>query len=506
VTEVAAADIQPRVPRSLTSRTFWLAASKSVAYVLNLGVPLVLVRRMSREEYGTYLQAFQIITTAVALLPLGFGMSAYYFLPREPQVRGRVIKNILLVLAGLGGLALVVFSLYPDAAYRLTGNQAVTAYGLLIGLVIFFWVWSGFLETAVLANEEVVLAPLVVVISQLIRTALMLTAALTAADLTSLLLASLAHGVVQSLIMVWYLSSRFPSYWKGLDLDLLKRQVVYASPYSLGALLWVLQSDIHAFFVSKGFGEEQFAIYRVACFQLPFVSLLMESVNAVMIPRVVELQHANRMDELRALIARVVRLLAIAFIPLYLVLLLLSREFITGLFTAKYAESVVVFAVFLTMLPTNVVVFDSVARAFPSLGTATFRLRLVLVPALVLAIWIGTRTLGLTGIAVIIVLYTVVERIFLAVWTAQTLHLGPADYRAMRDVGKVFVASAIAAIPTVAVRQLMSDVPPFIVLVVAGSVFYAAFIGAGFWINLPTVDERVFLKAWYRRLVRAGRS
>ena len=502
MTDTATETIQQKIPQSLTGRTFWLAVSKSIAYALNLGVPLVLVRRMTVEDYGTYLQAFQIIVTAVALLPLGFGMTAYYFLPREPELRGRTIKNILLVNAALGGLALTVFLLYPEAAYRLTGNHAVSTYGVMIGLVIFFWVWSGFLETAVLANQEAMLAPLFVVTSQLVRTALMLAAALSAADLRTLLLASLIHGVVQSLVMLWYLSTRFPGFWKGFDADLLKRQVIYASPYSLGALLWVLQTDMHAFFVSKGFGEEQFAIYRVACFQLPFVALLAESVNSVMIPRVIELQHGGRMDELRALLFRVVRLMAIAFIPLYLVLLLLSHEFITGLFTTKYADSSPLFAIFLTSLPTYVFTFDAVLRAFPALGTFTFRLRLFLVPALILALWIGSRFLSLTGIAVLVVGYVVAERIILAVRTAQILRLERADYRAMSDVGKVVAASAVAVLPTIAVRELMSGIHPLWIVIVAGGVFYAAFIAAGFWLRLPTEAERGTLMMWYRRLLR----
>lgn len=484
----------------MTTRTIWLAASKTIAYALTIAVPLILVRRMSREEYGTYLQAFQIITTAVSLLPLGFGLTAYYFLPREPAARGRVIANIVLVLAVLGGVALAVFGLMPGAASRLTGNPTVSLYGPLIGFVIFFWVWSGFLETAVLANEEALLAPVLVVISQVVRTALMVAAALSAADLRSLLMASLLHGIILSLVMLWYLASRFPRFWRGFDQDLLKRQISYAAPYTLSALLWVLQTDLHAFFVSNGYGEEQFAIYRVAAFQLPFVSLLMESVNSVMIPRVVELQRAGRFDELRALVARVVRLMSIAFIPLFTVLLVLSREFITALFTTRYAESSVLFAIFLIILPTNIIVFDSVTRAYPAFGTFLFRFRLVYVAVLVLALWIGVRTLDVLGIAILTVALAMVERFAIGIRTAQILELRRPDYRAMRDVWKVIVASAIAGLLTFAVKEFMSGVAPIYVLVVAGAIFGVAFVALGFWLKLPTDDERRMMTLWYRRL------
>jgi O-antigen/teichoic acid export membrane protein len=505
VTEVATEAAQLRMTRSLTGRTFWLAASKSVAYALNLAVPLILVRRMSRDEYGTYMQAFQIVTTAVTLLPLGFGLTAYYFLPREPEARGRVIKNIVMVIGSLGAVALALFTLVPETAYRLTGNPAVSAYGALIGLVIFFWVWSGFLETAVLANEEPLLAPVLVITSQVIRTGLMLAAALWSANLRSLLLASLLHGVVQSLVMLWYLSSRFPGFWRGFDRDLLRRQIVYAGPYTLTALLWIIQTDLHAFVVSNGFGEDRFAIYRVACIQIPFVSLLGESVNAVLIPRVVDLQHAGRMNELRALLARVVRLLAMAFLPLFVVLLVLNQEFITGLFTTKYAESSLLFVVFLTLLPTNIITVDAVVRAFPSLGSFAFRLRLVLVLAMLLALWVGVRTLDLLGIAILTVAFSQLERVILSIRTAQTLHLGRADFRAMSDVGKVVLASVIAATVTVALRELMSDLRPLFVLIIAGSAFYAVFIAAGFWLKLPTADERRQINTWYNR-IRAALS
>ena len=81
---------------------------------------------------------------------------------------------------------------------------------------------------------------------------------------------------------------------------------------------------------------------------------------------------------------------------------------------------------------------------------------------------------------------------------------GPKRGRAMSDVGKVVLASVIAAAPTIATRMLMRDVSPLVVLITGGFVFYAAFIAAGFWLRLPTAAEKDFLNMWYRRIPRLG--
>ena len=46
-------------------------------------LPLILVRQMSQTEFGLYKQAFLVAGTVVTIFPLGFAMSAFYFLPRE---------------------------------------------------------------------------------------------------------------------------------------------------------------------------------------------------------------------------------------------------------------------------------------------------------------------------------------------------------------------------------------------------------------------------------------
>ena len=95
---------EARQAPSLTSQAVWLMLAKTISFAFAIALPLLLVRRLSQQDLGLYKQAFFVVTTAMNLLPLGFAMSAFYFLPRERARQPAVIANILAFLAGAGGL------------------------------------------------------------------------------------------------------------------------------------------------------------------------------------------------------------------------------------------------------------------------------------------------------------------------------------------------------------------------------------------------------------------
>src|ERR1700704_2191748 len=76
-----------RHPDSLTLRTSWLVVGKTVAFAFTIAIPILLVRPLPQHEFGLYKQIFLVVNSAVTLLPLGFGMTAFYFLPRDAQYR-----------------------------------------------------------------------------------------------------------------------------------------------------------------------------------------------------------------------------------------------------------------------------------------------------------------------------------------------------------------------------------------------------------------------------------
>src|SRR4029453_15073243 len=96
--------------------------AKTMSFTLSIALPLLLVRRLTQEDLGLYKQAFFVVTTAMNVLPLGFGMSAFYFPPREGTRQGAVVANILVFILTTGLAAALVLFLWPGLIAWLFGT------------------------------------------------------------------------------------------------------------------------------------------------------------------------------------------------------------------------------------------------------------------------------------------------------------------------------------------------------------------------------------------------
>ena len=271
---------------SMTERAVWLIAAKTLAFASSFLLPVILVRQMSLAEFGLYKQAFLIAATAITIFPLGFAMSAFYFLPREPERKGEVVFNILLAYVLVGVLSWLLFALWPEILLTIFNSTAIAAYSGLIGLAILFLLASSFLEFVVLANGDVRLAAALVVAVQVSRVTLLIGAAALFGTLTALLYAALLHGAVQMALTLWYLAARFPGFWRRWRPDLLRAQLAYAIPLGAAGLLAVAQEDLHNYIVAHRFDPAAYAIYAVGCMQIPLLLIFRDSVGTVMIARV----------------------------------------------------------------------------------------------------------------------------------------------------------------------------------------------------------------------------
>lgn len=497
-----------RKVESLTERAFWLMLAKTLAFVFAFALPVLLTRRLSQSEYGLFKQVFVVVGTATAILPLGFAMSAYYFLPREtdPARRARVVFNILLFSLVAGGAACLTLVLWPGLLTTVSGDAELERYAPAVGGVILLWLVSAFLETVAVANQETRAATLFIVGSQLARTSLMFGAGLAFGTVEALVYAALAQGLIQTAALVWYLRSRFGGFWREFDPATFRAQASYALPLGFAGLLYSLMADLHFYFVSNRFSPAVFAVYSIGVGQLPLINVLRESVSTVMIPRVAEWQKEGETRRIVELLGAAVRKLAAVYLPVYAFLTVAGREFLVVLFTKDYEASWPVYAVNLLLLPISLLEFDSVIRAYAEHRYFMLKLRAALFVLMLFALWFGVLRFGPVGAIAVVVAANLAERVAVAFKFGRVIGLTRRDLPMLKDVGKIACASLAAGLAALGARALLlPHVPPFFVLAAAGCVFAPVYLGALALLGVPTDEERGQLRRSAVRLFR-GRA
>jgi O-antigen/teichoic acid export membrane protein len=497
------------MPISTAQGALWLIAAKTAAFALGLAVPLLLVRQLPMREFGVYKQMLLLVDTAVVILPLGFALSAFFFFPREPDRKAQIVRNILLVHVLMGGIGATLISAFPSLPASLLNSRDLEAYAPIIGLAMLLLVGSSFIEFVAIANGEAPLAALIIAVSQFLRSALFVTAGVAFGSVRALAYAAVAHGLLHSAIVAWYVRSRFASGSWTVEWRLVRAQLAYALPLAYVGVIWWLQGWVHHYFVAHRFDAAVYAVYAVGCLQIPILGALVESVGYVAIRRVSELRRQHQTREIVRLAARSVRTLAAVAFPLYALLLVTGREFITVLFTEQYRASWPIFAVNLTLIPL-IVTFpatDAVFRACPEHLPFLVRVRTALLAPLLGGLWIATGGFGLVGAIAVVVVVTLAERVVLALKSARILGMSRSDLSLFKDVAKLSAAAGVAAVATSALRLVL--IPNGLAdaslggLVVSAGVFAVGYLGAVLLLKVATPAEQDAVRRWLTRASRA---
>ena len=433
---------------SLKSQSAWLLFAKVVGFAFSFLLPLLIVRFLTQEKVGVYRQVFLIIANANAILPLGVAISAYYYLSREIERRAAAVFNILIFNFTVGGLACLALFLYPQVLGNIFHSEEITRLAPKIGIVIWFWVFSSFLETVAVANQEARIATAFIILAQFTKTLLMTSAVILFTTVEAFVYAAMIQAALQTLVLLFYLNSRFPRFWTKFDFRFFREQLVYALPFGFAGLLWTLQTDIHNYFVGYRFSAAEYAIYAYGCFELPLIAMISESVSSVLIPRMSKLQAENDKREIIRLTARTMQKLAFFYFPLYAFLLITAHTFITTLFTRNYEASVPVFLINITLMPFYIWIVDPIVRAYKELGRFLLVLRAFIFTALVAALYFGIQNFDLRGMIATVVVAVLTEKFISSVAVLRKLEVKKTDAFLLKDVAKTAVCAVLAGIFT----------------------------------------------------------
>src|SRR5580692_205200 len=472
-------------PPRLAVQAFWLTASKAFAALLSISLPVLLVRIMPQTEYGIFKEAFLFVATATNVATFGMGMSAFYFIPRQPERGGQIALNILLYNLIVGWIPLVVVVAYPQILRTLFRTRDLEPLAVLLGVLVLVTLTSSLVQQIPTVMQDVRSSTALIVGTQVVRIVLIAAAALLFGSVKSIIGAALVSQLLSAAALFWYLDMKFPAFWRQFEWGFFKEQLSYALPYGAFGMLWVIQKDLDNYFVSAKLGPTNYAIYAVGWVDVPLLTLALESIVSVMIVRISTLQKENRKKEIREVTASASSRVAAIEFPLFAMLMVGGKDLIVLFYTRTYQQSGNIFLVSILLLPLWALLMDPIVRAYKDLRNFLLGVRLAVFVLLFCVLLPVIHHWGMLGAAITAVGAQYLERIIIFFKAARTVDAEWSDVRLYRDLFKVAGVSVVAGVAAYLVRNLIN--PNLLIprILVVGVVTAAIYLPAMYVLRLP---------------------
>ncbi|HEY3448658.1 MAG TPA: polysaccharide biosynthesis C-terminal domain-containing protein [Myxococcales bacterium] len=448
-----------------------LIVSRFFVAVASAVLPLVLARRFSPADYGTYKQLFLVAQTLFYVLQLGVPQSLYYFVPRTAHRRPYLV-HALVFLAGAGVLAAAALVWQAPRVAGWMHNPELARHAPALAVYLFGTLCSVPLEISLTASGRTRAASAFYAGSELLRAAAMTLPAVLGWGVQGVM-AGVAGWALLRAAVTWAVVPRGTS-GPWLAREGLWEQLRYALPFGAAIAVGLPQGYFHQYFVAAHEAPAAFAVYSVGLFQVPFVDLLYSPTSEVLMVSLGELDREGRLAERAGVFRGAVARLAYAFVPLAVFLGVAAPSFISALFTEKYLAAVPIFRVGVASVLLAALPLEGVLRArgetWHILAASALK-AVVNVPAVVVGVW----RFGLVGAVGAWLASEVVGKAAL-LWRVPRA-LGAPLRRLMpwAELGRAAFASLAGAAAAWAAQAAFAGLRPIAVLVLGAALFGVAY-------------------------------
>jgi O-antigen/teichoic acid export membrane protein len=349
---------------SLKKQTAYLFTGKFVSVLLRFLVPVIMVRIMSRQEFGLYKQALLICFFFVPILQFGITESLLYFYPNNRKNKELISQTLYLFLF-IGVVFLAAFHLFHEKLLILFKGSGLKGVLQPISIFIFFYFITMFFENVLILEKRKRQLLIYVIMDRLTYVVFIILAAIIYRTVEKILWSLSIYGAGKFLFVLIYLkiNYKFPVSIRKISLGQLKEQLIFSVYQGTGKIVGEIGRKIDKFYLSYFLSPVSFAIYSVGNFTLPIVDIMYNSVAATALPRISAYYKKMKYKEAKELWHKIIVYYSLITIPLVAYCWSMAEEIITILFTDKYIDSVIIFRLLLLVYLARILSRGTIVRA-----------------------------------------------------------------------------------------------------------------------------------------------
>ena len=458
----------------------------------------VLARLVAKPELATYQQLNLVYNVAAPLLLVGVPTALLYFIPRASSVeeqRAWVLRGYVL-MAATGLIAATAAVLLSDPLAKAFHNpELASALVLYAPYLLSVFVAAATPPALIACGATVKAAVLNAMLGGFTLVALV-TAAVIEPTGEALAIALSASGVALATASVLVLARTLGLATTDDDLrNGLRSMLRYGLPWAVVSVAATLAYQFDRVVVGTAFSSEEFAIYALGAVEIPIVLLVGQAVTNVLIPALAKLWQANDRRAMVSLWQLSIRKMSVILLPSFVFLMLMADDVVRLLYGPGYEESVLVFRIYLLLIPLRVANWGIIPTAMGWTRLYTPGVILLVVNAAVALATVGP--LGLAGPALAAPIATAVTAFYYVRLLGPILEMDSVRLVPFRPLAETLLTATIASVPLLYLNKLA--MPSAIRLVLAACVYVPIVVGA------MRLTRQISDEDWARLMRLAGR-
>lgn len=388
----------------------------SFSSVANLFLPIILTRLLTPEDIGIYKVFFLYLMLLPFLFLTGGPLHSVYYWIGKKENRDEYIISAYQLTFLLSALILIIGLPLNGYFSQLTGlNEKNT---LILLIVAFLWVPSGYYKEFKIAQGATVYGSLFGTITEIIKVIMFVSLAYLGFKVEQLFIAFLIFSLLK-FIFTFILGLKEKLNPFQFNIKRIKEVLSYCTPIALAGLLSFFVDKMDQIVLTKYLAKDEFAFYTMGCLVIPPLIMLEMSVNKVLIPKTSELWETNKslcLDYFRKAISDAALLLIPASIGLYV----FASPIVELLYTNKFADSTKYLELFAFSYLILMIPYDAIPRATGHTKWI-FKMSLFVSPMSLIGILIASYFYGAYEVLLVSIAFKLIYRLIALVYTTRLM-------------------------------------------------------------------------------------
>jgi O-antigen/teichoic acid export membrane protein len=489
----------------IRTRSLIIMITQGILQAVKIIVPVILVRLITKETLGTYRQAILAYGLVSGVLSYQLGTSLFYFVPKTPIERRRMLlaQTFLGAILRAGFIAVVlIFGAGPIAAAF--HNPDLVLPIRAIGLWAFGDNLAELVPAFMISIDRPVRAGVYTLVGAITRVTIIVAAFAAGTSLWAVIAWAAIVEMVVMVVGCIDMARLSPVGRWALDRDLVREQWDYSWPFWPMAVLGTFSLYFDKLVISRAFDPAVYAVYSCGAFELPVIALITSSMNSAMMPNLVTLATQGKRMEALSIWQEGTRKASLVIFPCFVFFMGAARDTMVLMYGPAYAMAAWPFVIYLCMLPIRVAVYSTLFRAFGDTKPIAISAGLSLVANVVLSLsitWLGHGSfvsfigpsVGAAG--------AILTAFFYSLWRLRGL-LGISLSRIMRwrELGRLLVICGVCGV--VVFVGPLPRLPLVVKLAVQGIAYGVVALVAMLWTRTLSDDELGLLRLPMRTVRR----